>query len=70
LRTMAELASRLKLWAMVAALGGTFATIRGIELSLLGGRPSDVIRQVLFIMSAFAGAHLGCSLVAALTGDQ
>lgn len=69
-RTLVELAERLKLWALVAALGGTFATIRGLELGLLGGRLDALAQQLLFIISAFAGAHSGYLLIAGISGGK
>ncbi len=70
LATMATLAERLKLWAMVAALGGTFATIRSIESGLFEGQLTTVLRQMLYILVAFAGANLGWLLVSVMAGRR
>lgn len=64
--TMGILAERLKLWAMVAALGGTFATLKTLESGLLGGQMTTVARQIAFLLSAFLGAHTGYLILATL----
>lgn len=63
LHTMADLAERLKIWGLVAALGGTFSTIRTLESGLFAGQLGVVARQVTIILSAFLGAHLGYVLI-------
>lgn len=63
LHVMADLAERLKIWALVAALGGTFSTIRTLETGLFGGQLGVVARQATIVLSAFAGAHLGYTLI-------
>jgi len=68
--TMHTLAEKLKIWAMVTALGGTFATIRTIESGLFEGQLGIVAKQLLFIFSAFAGAHLGYLLVTIVAGEK
>lgn len=70
LSTMAILAQRLKIWAMAAALGGTFATIENIEAGLLQGHPQLVLKQLLFVCSCFLGAHLGYLLMVNLAGGK
>ncbi|SFI82767.1 YtrH family sporulation protein [Thermoflavimicrobium dichotomicum] len=56
---MLRLAEQLKIWAMVAALGGTFDTIRAIEVNVLGGQLGQAGQQLAFIVSSFIGAHIG-----------
>jgi hypothetical protein len=56
-------AERLKIWAIVAAVGGTIDPIRVIESNMLEGHLSPVAQQICFIISAFLGAHLGTELV-------
>jgi len=70
LSTMAVLAQRLKIWAMAAALGGTFATFENIEAGLLRGHPQLAVKQLLFVFSCFAGAHFGYLLVLSLAGGK
>jgi len=70
LHTVAVLAERLKIWGMVAALGGTFSTIRNIETGILGGQLKVVAKQSLFLLSAFTGAHMGYVLLTLLAGPK
>lgn len=67
---MGKIAQEIKIWAMVAAIGGTFTTIEVFELGLFQGQLRVIAKQLLFIISAFAGAHLGYLLVTSLTGNH
>jgi hypothetical protein len=60
---MVRLAEQLKIWAMVAAIGGTFDTIKNFEITILGGQINLAFQQLIFIISAFLGAHTGTVLV-------
>ncbi|MFC0214112.1 YtrH family sporulation protein [Paenibacillus chartarius] len=60
---MLNLAEKMKIWAMVAAVGGTIDPIRYIENSFAEGHVSMAGKQILFIISAFIGAQLGTSLI-------
>jgi len=56
-------AERLKIWAIVAAVGGTIDPIRVIEHNMIEGHLSPVAQQICYIVSAFLGAHVGTELV-------
>jgi hypothetical protein len=60
---MMYLADQLKIWAMVAAIGGTFDTIKSFEVNIMGGQLSLAFQQLIFIISAFIGAHVGTLLI-------
>ncbi|SDT28012.1 Sporulation protein YtrH [Paenibacillaceae bacterium GAS479] len=60
---MVDTASRLKIWALVAAVGGTIDPMRVIESNMIEGHLSPVVQQVLFILCAFVGAHAGTELI-------
>jgi hypothetical protein len=64
LATMERLAEQLKIWALVAAVGGTFDVLRVIETGFLGGQLSPVAKQLLYLLSAFIGAQLGTVIIA------
>lgn len=64
------LAGKLKIWALVAAIGGTFDTITAIERGFLGGSPLDIVKQLLFIFSAFLGAHSGMKMLHWFVGGE
>jgi hypothetical protein len=70
LRTMSQLAKDLKIWAAVAAIGGTFDSLQVLETSLLTGQLRLLIKQLGFLLAAFAGAHLGYVLIIALSNTN
>lgn len=61
--TMLETAARLKIWAIVAAIGGSIDPVRVIESNLTAGQLSPAAQQILFIFFAFLGAHVGTELI-------
>lgn len=68
--SMAELAAKLKIWALVSALGGTFDTLKAIEAGFLGMHLNAVAKQILLILSAFVGAHTGYLLILQLVSGK
>lgn len=70
LKTMLELSGELKIWALVAALGGTFGVIRTFEAGVMGKQFIDLFKQLLIIGSAFLGAQLGYLIILSLGGDR
>lgn len=60
---MLKTAANLKIWAIVAAIGGSIDPIRVIESNLTDGQLSPVAQQIGFIVCAFLGAHLGTELI-------
>ncbi|OAB43249.1 YtrH family sporulation protein [Paenibacillus glacialis] len=62
-QTMLEIADRIKIWALAAAVGGTIDPMRVIESNFFGGHLSPAIKQILFLLFAFLGAHTGSELV-------
>lgn len=63
MRTMVELSAELKIWSLVAAVGGTFALIKFLEAGVFGKQFFDLIKQLFLVLSAFLGAHLGHLLI-------
>jgi hypothetical protein len=60
---MMDIAVRIKIWAMVAAVGGTIDPLRVIESNFLEGHLSPAFKQIMYFVSAFAGAHIGTELI-------
>lgn len=60
---MVHWAEKIKIWALVVAVGGTIDPLRFIESHFLEGHLSPVIKQIFFIISAFLGAHMGTQLI-------
>jgi hypothetical protein len=68
---VSDLAERLKPWAVLADLGGTFATLKTLETGLLGGHLMTVARQMAVLASTLVlGLVLGASLTLALVGHR
>lgn len=68
--SMVELAEKLKIWAFMTGLGGTYETIRAMEAGFLGLQVNTLIKQLLLIFAAFIGAHTGYLLIIHLTGGK
>ena len=60
---MNHIAKRIRIWAIVAAIGGTFDAIANFEKGLLDGQPLDVFKQVLLILSAMGGVKTAIILI-------
>lgn len=67
-RSLSQIAARLKIWGMVTALGGTFSTFQTIEAGILGGELGPILRQLGYLLASFSGAHLGYLILAGLDG--
>lgn len=61
--TMVEIAGRIKIWALAAAVGGTIDPMRVIESNMVVGNLSPALKQILYLVFAFLGAHMGSELV-------
>ncbi len=70
LRVMAQLAKDLKIWAAVAAIGGSFDSLQALETGILEGQLRLVVKQLGFMVSAFAGAHTGYLIIVALSNTN
>ncbi|MGG1519636.1 YtrH family sporulation protein [Paenibacillus oryzisoli] len=60
---MLTIAENIKIWAMVASIGGTIDPIRYIESHVAIGHLNPAIKQIVYIVVAFIGAHFGTSLI-------
>lgn len=65
---MESVAANIKIWAMVAAAGGTIDPIRIIETNFQEGYLSPAIKQMMLFASSFIGAQLGYTLIHWLCG--
>jgi hypothetical protein len=57
LTIVTRLAKSLRIWAIVAAIGGTFTAITNIEKGIFDGGTVDAVKQILLIISAMAGVQ-------------
>src|SRR5690625_7465589 len=55
LASISRIAKGLRIWAIVAAIGGTFDAIATFERGLLEGTTLDLFKQILLILSAMGG---------------
>jgi len=67
--TMLKLAKEIKIWAIVAAIGGTFSTIEILESGLFQGEVRAVIKQIIYIVTALGGTQTGYYLLLLLSGE-
>lgn len=60
---MEAIARNMKIWAVVAAIGGTIDPFRQIETNLFLNHYSPVVKQLLLFVVAFVGASMGTRLI-------
>jgi hypothetical protein len=63
LKTMLDLAGSIKIWAVAAALGGTFSSFEIFDKGLFNGEIKSIIKQIIYIATALLGANLGYGLI-------
>ncbi len=63
LKTMLDLAGSMKIWAVAAALGGTFSSFEIIEKGLFSGQIRTIIKQMIYILTALLGANIGYGFI-------
>src|SRR5690625_3197260 len=61
--SMGRIAQSLKIWAIVAAIGGTFDAIETFQKGFLDGSTFDLFKQFLFIIAAMLGVKTGIMLI-------
>jgi hypothetical protein len=60
---MLRVAGHLKIWALVAAVGGSIDPMRVIESNVMDGHLSLAVQQIGYILCGFLGAHIGTELI-------
>lgn len=60
----------IRIWAIIAAIGGTFDTVYSFEKGVLDGQTKDLFKQFLLILSALGGAQTGAMLINWLTQEH
>ncbi|WP_408007179.1 YtrH family sporulation protein [Pseudalkalibacillus sp. A8] len=68
--SMTQLSKSLKIWAIVAAIGGTFDTIDNFERGFESEAWIEVIKQILYIVSALLGANSGGAIIQWITQED
>ncbi|MDY0405345.1 YtrH family sporulation protein [Virgibacillus sp. 179-BFC.A HS] len=62
LTAIGRIASKLRIWAIAAAIGGTFDAFANFEKAL-DGSAMDVFKQILIILSAMGGVKTAIALL-------
>ncbi|MDQ0174543.1 YtrH family sporulation protein [Bacillus chungangensis] len=70
LTEISRFASKLRIWAIVAAIGGTFDTLYSFEKGFLQGETKDLFKQFLFLLAAMGGAKTGALIISWLTQEH
>lgn len=65
---MVQLSERLKIWAMVSALGGSMDALKMIGEGVLNRELTPVGRQLTYLIVAFIGCQIGALVVYWLAG--
>ncbi|WP_102345300.1 YtrH family sporulation protein [Bacillus sp. Marseille-P3661] len=63
LTIIGRIAKSLKIWAIVAAIGGTFDAITNFQRGLFDGVPLDIFKQILLIVAAMGGTQTGATII-------
>ncbi len=63
LKTMMEVSSAIKIWAVAVALGGTFPSFEVIDHGIFKGEFRGVIKQIIYILIALIGANMACVFI-------
>lgn len=67
---MNRIAKSLRIWAIAAAIGGTFDAIHTFERGIFDGSTSDIVKQVLLIISAMGGVNTAIILLSWLIQED
>lgn len=70
LTSMNRIAKGLRIWAIVAAIGGTFDAIANFERGVIDGSTIDIVKQVLLIISAMGGVKTAIVLLQWILGED
>lgn len=70
LKMMWDISQRLKLYAVISSIGGTFANLRILEGGVFQGEFSIVFQQIIVLVSGFLGSYLGVWIIKILTGSN
>lgn len=65
---MKDYALNIKIWAVIAAIGGTIDPFRSIENKVIHGQLSPAIQDIIIIITAFLGAQMGAKLILIICG--
>lgn len=70
LTLMGRIANRLRIWAVVAAIGGTFDAISNFERGIFEGSTIDIVKQILLIITAMGGVQTSLVIIEWLIQEE
>ncbi|EEM03756.1 hypothetical protein bmyco0002_38420 [Bacillus pseudomycoides] len=70
LTAIKQFAENLRIWALVAAIGGTFDTFYSFERTFFEGATKDIVKQILLIFFATGGMQTGLIIIKWITQDH
>src|SRR5699024_3368076 len=70
LSSMGRIAQSLKIWAIIAAVGGTFDAIENFQKGLLDESTLDMFKQIVLIISAMIGVKSCISIIQWATDED
>lgn len=70
LTAMNRIAQSLKIWAIVAAIGGTFDAIENFQKGFLDGSTMDLFKQVFIIIAAMLGVKSASLIISWITNEN
>lgn len=70
LTAMGRIAKTLRIWAIVAAIGGTFDAIHNFEKGIFEGSTIDLFKQVLLIIFAMGGVQTALLIIEWLIQEE
>lgn len=69
LKTMWDISQRLRLYAVISSIGGTFTNLRILEGGVFQGEMSVIMQQIFVLCAGFLGSYLGVWILKILTGN-
>ncbi|MCZ0703193.1 hypothetical protein J2T56_001457 [Natronobacillus azotifigens] len=70
LTLMVRIARSLRIWAIVAAIGGTFDAITNFERGILEGSTIDLVKQIIIIVTAMGGVQTALLVIEWFTQEE
>lgn len=70
LTMISRMAGRLKIWALVAAIGGTFDAFDTFQRGIFDGATIDIVKQIILIVFAMGGTETGVAIIYWLTQEH
>ncbi|WP_077621205.1 YtrH family sporulation protein [Sediminibacillus massiliensis] len=70
LTAVSNVAKRLRIWAIVAAIGGSFDAISNLERGIFEGSTIDIVKQGLLMLTAMAGVQTSLLIIEWFTQQE